>query len=140
MKPQLRTQYDLMNACAEKLANKPVLIRLKKPATKGNTGECHRSPGGMIIIDIRPGLSNNDLLFVYCHEVAHAKLHNFARSKTYEKQPESLQPDIRTKVYNIHEDQAETQAAEWLRYAKENRDPTLPFLEGALFSLYNREQ
>jgi len=135
----MRTLYDLLAATSTKLAGQPVTVRLQQPATKGMTGECHRSEGGRLIIDIKPDLSDETFLYVWAHETAHAKLHEFARSTVHKHKAGTLKPSEKTTNYLTHEDQADTLAKRWISYGQDHADPNLGDLEGPLWALYQKD-
>lgn len=136
---ELKTLYDLMAATASHLAGKPVMVRLQKPATKGMDGECHADERGRVVIDIKPDLDNDRFIYVYCHEVSHARLHTFKPSTVNKAGAGTLAPLPVTRSYQLHEDQADTQAAAWIAYAKANAKPYYD-LEQALWALLDYEE
>ena len=135
----MRTVYDLMAAVARKLANKNVLVRMRKPASKGAAGECHADQLGRLIIDVSPGLDDQAMLYVFLHEVAHAKNDRFAWSNVWECPEASLgdHPSEKTESYRKDEDRADTLARRWIDFGKCHADPLLGDFEGPLWVLLN---
>jgi hypothetical protein len=134
----IKTQFDLMAAVVVKLAGKPVTLRYQKPATEGMTGECHKAENGRLVIDITPHLPDETLLFVLCHEAAHARLHEFKPSTVYKAPTGSLAPSPNTLGYQVKEIQADTLAAEWIRYAKVHGGDDFEDQLTALLTYYER--
>lgn len=136
----IQTLYDLMAATASHLAGKYVRVRLQKPATKGMAGECHRDELGRLVIDINPQIHDNDrFIYVLLHEIAHAKHHQFKRSTVNKAGAGTLAPLPVTRSYQAHEDQADTQAADWIAYAKKHAKPYFD-VENALWALLDYEE
>ena len=136
----MRTIYDLMVGVARKLSKKAVIVRIRKPATKGADGECHADQSGNVIIDVSPDFSDPTMLYIFLHEVAHAKNDRFLRSNVWELSEQSVSddPGIRTAGYDLKEGRAEKVAREWIAYAEKNANPEFDYFEGCLLALYRK--
>lgn len=64
-----------MEATAEHLTGKVILVQFREPPTRNATGECYKTDDGLICIDIMPALGMLESYRILLHEAAHAKLH-----------------------------------------------------------------
>jgi len=126
----LKTVYDLMSKVAQNLAEKPVKVRLQH--NEGYEGLCRKDSSGLLTIDIEPQLSDKRMLFVFLHEVSHAKKDNIL---PMELEVSDKIEDTKTRLYNIKEAEADKQAEAWLRYAEANRNQEHDYFEGCLWTL-----
>ena len=109
-----------MGEVAEHLAGRPVEVRLRQPFISEANGLTLRE-GQKAVIDVDPTNPEAELLRVFCHEAAHAKLHfpSIPESSISEA-PGShnfTEYGFKAAVNDPREPQADKQAAEWLRYA-----------------------
>ena len=135
MTKEIRTVYDLMAAAANKLAGKPVTLRLQAPATKGLLGEVHKAANGTMVIDLRPDLDNEQTLKVLLHETGHIRTMEFLPSRYYKQAPGSVTRTPLTKAQKTHETRADLLARKWETWGKAHARPDLPELEGILTAL-----
>jgi len=148
----METIWDLAAFVARRLSGRQVVIRCQQPAYSGDVATTHRNRAGKVIIDLSPALLSGDaekFLHVLCHEAAHAKLHapTFARSDIDRQPPASLSEGklsaARKAARARREDEAEAQAAEWMKYARrqaarlQRSDPRLSDIEARLWALAN---
>lgn len=131
-----RTLYELMTETANKLAKRPVIVRLQAPATKGLLGEIHKAASGKIVIDLRPDLDNSQTITVLLHEIGHARTMDFSPSYYYKQAPGSIPRTPLTNPQKAHETKANQLASKWELWGKQNARPDLPYIEGILTALY----
>jgi hypothetical protein len=118
----MKTVFDLMTHVACKLSGKNVRVRLKVPATVGCAGECHADESGRVVIDIKPGLDDETMLFVFAHECAHAKLHTFKPSNLHSQMSGTAVPNENDLGNQVREMTADELANWWVKYAKSKAD------------------
>jgi hypothetical protein len=131
----MRTVFELMQATACKLARKVVCLRLNH--NEGYKGLCRTDSSGRVTIDMEPELqfqNKKEFLRVFLHEISHAKNHKFT---PLDFEVSDKMEVVEDKVYNLREEQADTEASTWLKYAEENREIIQPYFEGCLWSLFN---
>jgi len=129
----MRTLYDLMVHVAQHLSGKKNLtIRLRKP--HGTQGTCRKDSSGVLTIDIEPELEEKRFMYVFLHEVAHAR---FERFKAMELEVSELVEVELTPKREFQEVRADKVAKAWLQYAEQNRDLSFSYQEGCLWSLLN---
>ena len=113
----------LYTAVARRLTGRPCKVEFVQPYIKKTRGLAARK-GDTGIIQIRPGLGEDQTLETYLHEVAHVRLH-FKGLMGLPKQarPESYRltvPEGEMEAHEQREDEARTLAAHWEEYADEN--------------------
>jgi len=126
----MRTVYDLMCETAYHLTGKMVRVRLSRPDQCDGMAWCDEL--GRLTIDVSPDLSDETMMYVYLHELAHIRHHSFIPLP--EKVVQSISEDMSTS-YQIRETQADDQAKTWMEYGKRYRDHNLPYFEGVLDAL-----
>jgi len=126
----LRSEYDLMLAVAWHLSGKAVRLRMVRPS--GCDGLTWRDELGRLTIDVSPDLDDKVMVSVLLHETAHARHHNFTpvTEKVMQASPLS-----RSLMQSVREDQADHQAAIWLKYGEDHRDWSYNYLQGVLIPL-----
>lgn len=112
-----------MEATAERLTGKVILLQFREPPTRGASGECYKTDSGLIYIDLSPALGLEETYRVFLHETAHAKLH----AATVKPTPEHLTysgaiewqtyPAQVQAVADRSEAEADTLAASWASWA-----------------------
>lgn len=116
------TLWDLVQQAARSLTGGPVIVRNRQPIYQGYLGMAQKRGDGTPIVDISPGVSDDEFITIFCHEMAHVKLHvsKFAPSNV-QLEPQSVKDDRRPVIaqaaYNIRETEADKLAAEWVKYA-----------------------
>jgi len=116
----MRSIADLMQAVASHLVGAEVILRFQAPAYEGLDGCFHKSASGLRIIDIKPCLVDDVILYVLLHESAHSLLHygEIASSNVHEKASGSLIDE--TGSVPVQEDQADILAKHWLQYSRDH--------------------
>jgi len=132
----MKTVYDLMLAVARHLTGKEVRVRMTKP--EDSDGLCWTDEERGLTIDISPYLSDETLAYVFIHEMAHAKLHNFR--PVAEAVMRATQESEEEDSYIRREVEADSQALAWLRYAGKYRNKSLDYFEGMLWALLRYQE
>ena len=119
-------RYLCQNA-ALAITGQRVKIRLEHPVTKNFDGEVYNSPDGYVI-NIDPALSDENFIWVLCHELGHVKI-NHKSDIPYDRTPGSLKltpaSEIAQKVKPElvqKENEAQSWGDKYLKYANENCD------------------
>lgn len=115
---------------AYKLAGKPVRVRFKEH--EGLVGCCRADNFGIVTIDIQPGLTQEQFLRVFLHELVHAKFDKFYNISLEKTDTARAKDNWYTSLKELR---AEVLAEVWLKRAEQNRDKTKPYFEGCLNSL-----
>jgi len=136
---------DLMSAVAEKLTGERNLkIIFRDPAYQGADGCFYKSASGKPIIEIKPYLQDDRILFVLCHECAHAVLHpgEIVNKDVSSKPSGSMIIGDLDRVPK-HEDEADKLANKWIAYANKNahayHEPGMREIEAKLWALLEKE-
>jgi len=108
---------------------KDIQVRLRIPSSMDCDGFACADKLGLPLIEIRPDLSDERKLFVFCHECAHIKkqFHTWKanpNSDAFSGTQESPRnywdyPGIKA-IAEANEDEADSLANEWVRYAVNN--------------------
>lgn len=126
----MQTEYTLMARVARHLARELVIVRLTKP--EGQDGLCWRDDRGRLRVDVNPGLSDETMLYVFLHELSHARLDNF---RPVTEAVMEATPLSKTPIQSFREDRADKQAKAWLDYGMRHRDRSLEDFPGCLLAL-----
>jgi len=131
----METEYDVMVAAARHLAREPVIVRLTKP--EGLDGLCWRDDKGRLRVDVNPYLEDEVMLYVFLHELSHARHDYFypVAETVMEATPLSKTP-----IQDFREDRADRQAKAWLDYGMKHRDRSLEDFPGCLLALLDYKE
>lgn len=122
-------EYELKRLCeraAWTVTGKNVTIRLEHPITKQFDGEVYHSPGGGYVVNINPELSEEQFMWVFCHELGHVQLEHVSDISP-DRKPSSMyltpagEMSLKVKPEIIAcENAAQGWGDKWLHYAEEN--------------------
>lgn len=134
---ELKTQFDLMQAVANHLTGRQVIVRMQTPVTTNSLGTVQIKADGVPVVDIDPGLGQWTM-HTFLHELAHVKLHagQMVRSNLDQAKPQTITVNKMDKR-PTWEVQADELRDHWMNYAKAHSDPTLSGDEGILWALMN---
>jgi hypothetical protein len=131
----MQSEYDLMVRVARHLAREPVIVRMTKP--EGLDGLCWRDDRGRLRVDVNPGLSDETMMYVFCHELGHS-LHDNFRPAT--EAVMKATPLSKTPIQAVREDRADSQARAWMEYGERHRDKSLDYYESMLWALLTYQE
>lgn len=107
---------------AKHLTGRVVVVRRRIPARAPAVGMASRDEDGRYFVDLHPDLAGAQLLEVFCHEAAHILAGHVERvSTSVEAVSASLPLGIHAgnlAAYQAQEDDADRQAAEWVRWIR----------------------
>jgi len=127
----VKTVYDLMCEVARHLTGKAVRVRITRPDDAYGLAWCDEL--GRSTIDISPDLTDDQMIYVFLHELGHIRHQKFTPVAEDVMARSSL--PLAKASYQAREGQADRQAKDWLEYGKRYRDRSLPDLEGILTAL-----
>lgn len=138
---EFKTMWELIRGVAEKLSGRKIILRMEIPeetVSQRVDGRVMRLNDNKAIMYLNPNTSEERLLYILCHEIAHAKLDFFSLAEvslteaTNKKQTRKLPGFSRE---SREENRADLLASRWYDYAlKRGND-----LEEWLFSLLEME-
>jgi hypothetical protein len=103
----MKTVCDLMAEVAIHLSGKADRVRVTKP--EAFDGLCWRDEAERLTIDVSPDLSDKDMMYVFLHDLSHAKHHS------YKPVTEAVMDSLPgAPSYQSRESQADKQAYTWL--------------------------
>lgn len=133
------TIADLMSAVASHLVgHRDFKVILREPSVKKADGCFYLGSSGEPIIEVKPYLDDDRVLFVMCHECAHAVLH---RDEVFindlSSSPSGSYEIKASDVIPRHEDEADALANKWIAYAKRHakREQGMREIEALLWAL-----
>jgi len=136
---------DLMVEVALKLTgDRDLRIIMRDPAYQGADGCFYKSASGKPIIEMKPYLKDDRILFVLCHECAHVLLHpgEIVSIDVSDKPSGSMKINREIDIIPKHEDEADQLANKWIDYAKKNShayyEPGMSELESMLWALLEK--
>ena len=111
----------LCESVGRRLTMRPIQVRFRQPAWQGAKGSaCKR--GRTAVVDIKPGLSSQEFLWVLSHELGHVKtLWGSWTVRVPDYAPGSLRLPASFRnsgAVKVSEDAASQLAREWLNYAE----------------------
>jgi len=121
MKSEIRTTFDLMQACAKKLGGEDVILRMNGCAYEAYDGISYKSESGAIMIDMRSGLDDTASMRILLHELAHVALHvrKMPCTDVALLKPNSIKESlIVTDEVMREEDEANLLMKKWIEWAR----------------------
>ena len=125
-----------------RLSGRKTCVLIEPTMIRGVYGACERHKE-WAVVTIKPEYAYS--LYLFLHEVAHAKLHFDDLKRYVRRQKErtinysKLLPSTLARIEK-HEKEAWSQADKWLAWADLNRDRSKPELTGQLIALANYEE